>query len=123
MGKKTAMTPCLQGWLRHLQCAERQGITLSQYAQSAGLKVGSLYEAKRRLGRLGAVEPNRAAPGSQPRTGEFLPVQVLPVPKSISVAAAPGAVCRLRTAHGLVIECADWPPASWMAALISAGTP
>jgi hypothetical protein len=121
MGKTTRMTPSLQGWLKHLRNAERQGAALTEYARSAGVKVGSLYEAKRRLVRLGVLGQVAAASGRPATKGEFLPV-VVERPRSAPAAAATsGAVCRLRTPSGWVIECADWPPAIWMAGLMSGG--
>ncbi len=44
-------------WLGHLRAAERSGETIKDYAARRGLSVQSLYQAGKRLRRLGVIEP------------------------------------------------------------------
>lgn len=115
MSKNTVLTPSLRGWQEHLRRAERQGVTLVQYARAAGVSVGSLYEAKRQLA-LRSMRAQGATPvASAVRNAPFVPVQVVSPP------CPSAAVCRLRSPRGWLIECAEWPPGSWLARVIGGG--
>ncbi len=102
MPKSRSLTPRLRFWAAHLRaCAERRQ-ALSQYAAEHGLAVGALYEAKRRLKRLGAL-PVSAAP-------RFVRVTEI-------AAAAPAAVlCRVHLRNGMVVETAGAEVAAVLAA-------
>ena len=56
-----------QYWLDHIKAAEAGGGTIADYAVAHDLKVGSLYEWRRKLRRQGLL------PG-KPRTKGFIPV-------------------------------------------------
>jgi hypothetical protein len=108
------LTQSERGWLEHLRRAQEQGLTLVDYAQSAGVKVGSLYEARRRIARRGVQRPlGEIATRKVP---EFITVQAEP---SVRVSAEP--VCRVRHPGGWDIECTSWPPAAWVAELFGGG--
>jgi hypothetical protein len=51
------LTPVQQKWLQHLRAAERSGGTIKDYAARKSLPVRSLYQAGKRLRRLGLLEP------------------------------------------------------------------
>jgi hypothetical protein len=117
MQKSRELTPSEQRWLRHLRRAQEQGVTLVDYARSAGVKVGSLYEARHSLARKGVQVREAVAEVSPRKSGEFITVQV--EPSAVPVAGEP--VCRLRHPGGWIIECADWPVASWVAQIFGGG--
>jgi hypothetical protein len=116
MSTEQELTQSDRGWLDHLRRAHAERVTLVEYARAAGLKVGSLYEARRTLQRKGVRVPgaNAVAVNEQKPAG-FVPVRVLP-----AAVSATTAVCRLRHGSGWVIECASWPDASWLTALLGA---
>jgi hypothetical protein len=73
MSKSTELTPSEQRWLRHLRRAQERGVTWVDYARSAGVKVGSLYEARHRIARKGI--PVRESIAEIPRkSAEFVAV-------------------------------------------------
>ena len=89
-----------------LQAAQREGKTLSDYAKTRGLPIRELYDALSCLRRNGALPRS----GRKPRN-KFVAVRVAPeTPPRVSGAA----VCRIVSREGYVIECAQWPPASWL---------
>jgi hypothetical protein len=76
--------------------------------------VGALYAIRRQLARKGY------ASGSPTPTAKFMKQPAFVAVRVAEAAAAGGeAVCRLRHPSGWTIECRDWPPASWMAALLA----
>jgi hypothetical protein len=101
-------------YLDHAQRAQAQGLTLAQYCRVSGVSVQSLYNAKRELKRKGATGVG-APKSSEP--GDFIAVRVAHSPAS----AGGGAVCRLRAANGWVLECTDWPSASWIIECLGGG--
>lgn len=114
MSTEPELTRSDRGWLEHLRRAHAEGVTLVEYARAAGLKVGSLYEARRTLQRKGMRVPaGNAVAVKEQKPPEFLPVRVLPAPVSATTA-----VCRVRHASGWVIECAAWPEAAWIVAVL-----
>jgi hypothetical protein len=58
MQKSRELTPSELRWLRHIRRALEQGVTLVDYARSAGVKVGSLYEARHSIARKGVELPS-----------------------------------------------------------------
>ncbi len=102
-----------------LEAARKAGMSLSDYAKAEGLAIRELYDAIAALRRRGVLP---ATDRPRPRKRPFLAVQVVNAAKRVPVMAQPaprsGMVCRLVQAGGLVIECGEWPPAGWVAALI-----
>lgn len=91
-----------------LQSAKREGKTLTDYAKAHGLEVRELYDSLAGLRRKGLL------PGGRRRSrSKFVAVRVAAEP----MPSRTGAVCRIVTREGFVIECAQWPPASWLAGL------
>lgn len=91
------LTPGQREWLEHLRAAERSGETIKDYAARRGLSVQSLYQAGKRLRRLGVIEPcvrRRRETAASP----FVKVE--------PAAARPetGPAWRIRLPSGLVFE-------------------
>jgi hypothetical protein len=78
--------------------------------------VGALYAIRRQLARKGYAQ---ASPTPTPRIKKKPAFVAVRVAEAASAAAGGEAVCRLRHPDGWTIECRDWPPASWMVALLA----
>lgn len=103
-----------------LQCVEgarAAGMALSDYAASRRLPVRQVYDALVPLRKKGFL-PRSAGSAQSP----FVAVRVLststqtPTPST----GGPRVVCRIAQGGGPVIECAEWPPPAWLAALLGA---
>jgi hypothetical protein len=105
----TSMTEKQRIALEALQAAQGEGKTLTDYARSRGLDVRELYDALAALRRKGAL-PRTA----RKQRNKFVAVRVATEapPRGNGIA-----VCRIVSCEGYVIECAQWPPASWLASL------
>jgi hypothetical protein len=112
------LTEKQQHALEHVERARSAGMSLSDYARAHGVEVRPIYDSMAALRKKGLLTP------SAPRTeSAFVAVRV----SARSEVSAPPAstiqgsslMCRLRIGAAL-IECAEWPPASWLAALASA---
>lgn len=94
--------------------ARERGVALSAQAREQGLNQRVIYDAVAALRRKGVLPPGR--PLRPVVAGDFLAVRVAPSADAPVIGAS---VCRLRIGAAL-IECNQWPPASWLASL-SAG--
>lgn len=98
-----------------MEGARSEGVELSEYAEAHGLIIRELYDAIACLRRKGLLpKPMRKA------KSKFVAVQV--VPPSEPTQALParptsGVLCRIVCAGGPMIECTQWPPPAWLAAL------
>ena len=99
-----------------MEAACKEGCSLTEYARAQGLAVRELYDALAALRRRGVL----------PKTGrrtpsKFVSVQVeRPIARAAPISRLPeitGTLCRIVHAGGYVIECLQWPPASWVATL------
>lgn len=103
--------------LEHLRQAEEQGKSFSQYCREQNLSFNQWYWVKREMMRKGVIaEAGKAktktkARGTSARPAGFVPVRVN--------AAAAAVVCRVCHPSGWVLECASFPQAQWLAALLS----
>jgi len=101
-----------------LEAARQAGMTLSDYAKAHGLEVRPVYDAIAALRRRGAL-PGTDRP--RKRKSKFVAVRVTsssaPVTE-VAPAGRSGLVCRLVCAPGWVIECGEWPPPSWLSAVL-----
>ncbi len=95
---EAALTPGQHEWLQHLRAAARSGETIKEYAARRGLSVQSLYQAGKRLRRLGVIEPRtprrRKAPVSR-----FVRVEPATARRET------GASWRIRLPSGVIFEC------------------
>ena len=98
--------------LAHLEEAKKLGLNFSRYCREKDLSFHQWAWVKRALMRKGVVG-RRGAEKAQ--AAGFVAVRVAP---AASVAAAT-TVCRIRHPSGWTIECASYPEASWMSALLS----
>jgi hypothetical protein len=111
------MTDKQRRGMEALEAAQGAGLSLSEYAKVHGLVVRELYDGIAALRKRGVLPKSARGPK---RVSRFVPVQVVS-----SAVAMPsrspirgGMVCRLIHANGLVIECGEWPPAAWLAAVL-----
>ncbi len=91
------LTPGQRKSLGHLRAAERSGGTIKDYAAQRGLSVQSLYQAGKRLRRLGVLEP-RVQRRRERAASAFVKVE--------PAAARPetGPAWRIRLPSGVVFE-------------------
>jgi hypothetical protein len=100
--------------LTHLRQARELGVSFSQYCREKNLKMNQWTWIKRVLVRKGAIDGSRRAGKTKP--AGFVPVRIAP---AAAAAATTTTVCRIRHPSGWTIECASFPEASWMSALMS----
>ena len=101
-----------------LEGARRAGVPLSDYAKAKGLATRPVYDAIAALRRRGAL-PGTDRP--RKRKSKFVAVRVTSSPVAVAEGARvarSGMVCRLVCEHGWVIECGEWPPPSWLSAVL-----
>jgi hypothetical protein len=106
--------------LAHLRQAKELGVSFSQYCRDRDLKVHQWSWVKRALIRKGVIDGRRRV--VKAKSSGFVPVRIAPpaVAAATPTATAPTAtVCRIRHPLGWTIECASFPEASWMSALMS----
>jgi hypothetical protein len=98
-----------------MEGARSEGVALSRYAKAHGLIIRELYDAIACLRRKGLLpKPMRKA------KSRFVEVRVLaPGEPALAVSARPtgGVLCRIVCPRGPMIECIQWPPPAWLAAL------
>ena len=94
-----------------LEGAQRAGVPLSDYAKVKGLELRPVYDAIATLRRRGVL-PRSDRP--RKRKSKFVAVRV----RSSPIAVRSGMVCRLVCAQGWAIECGEWPPPSWLSAVL-----
>jgi hypothetical protein len=99
------MTELQRRSLEHFERSRREGLSIQAYARAYGIQAQQIYDAVGRLRRRGAL-PDQAA-GS----GKFIAVEIAPT--SIGTPT----VCRMLAPGGVVIECLQWPPRSWLESL------
>jgi hypothetical protein len=89
-------------WLRHHEACEKSGLTAKAYARRHRLSIQGLYQARKRLRGLGALETaaQRRSKAKPEAGGGFARVEV---------AAAPKPRYRVRLPNGALIE---WEGAS-----------
>jgi hypothetical protein len=93
--------------------ARNEGVALSKYAEGHGLVIREVYDAIACLRRKGLLPKPKS---------KFVAVRVVAPsePKQALPARHPsGALCRIVCSHGSMIECMQWPPPAWVAALMS----
>jgi hypothetical protein len=94
---EAGLTPAQHEWLQHLRAAKRSGQTIKDYAARRGLPVQALYQAGKRLRRLGVLEA-RIRGRREPAASAFVKVE--------PAAARPetGPAWRIRLPSGVVFE-------------------
>lgn len=99
-----------------LEGARREGVALSEYAKARGLTIREVYDSIACLRRKGLLpKPAKKAKST------FVAVRVAG-PNARAVASTRCAIggdvlCRIVCLKGAMIECTQWPPPTWVAAL------
>jgi hypothetical protein len=105
--KNEEMTELQRQSLEHLERARGEGLSVGAYARAHGIPAQQIYDTVGRLRRRGVLSEK---PGKG--RDKFIKVKIsAPTPPSNT------AVCRMLMPGGLVIECLQWPPRSWLADL------
>jgi len=104
------LTERQQYWLAQLREAEQLGEPLKHYAKRLGLSSHSMYEAKRRLRKLGVLA---SAAEPKPAPAEFVRVAVA------GRAPAPRTPFQVRLASGAVLEWSEAPAGDALRELVS----
>jgi hypothetical protein len=107
--KVEALSERERACLAHLEEAKKLGVSFSQYCRDRQISMHQWTWIKRALVRKGVIGKRRQAERS--KAAGFVPVRVAP-------AAAAMPTCRIRHPSGWTIECASYPEASWMSALM-----
>ena len=106
--KNEGLTALQREALEHLEKARQEGLSVSAYARARGIPAQRIFDATGRLRRRGAL------PGKSAKSGKFIAVKIAP-PLSVSAT-----VCRISVPGGLIVECQQWPPRSWLDSLTRA---
>lgn len=109
--KQRQAIECLEG-------ARSEGVALSAYVRARGLGVREVYDAIAALRRKGALPaaPRMRKPFVAVRVG----ANAARTSNDATGVEVRGAVlCRVLIGAGAVIECGEWPPAMWLAALLA----
>jgi hypothetical protein len=122
MSMTATMTEKQRQAVAAMEAARSQGCSLMKYAQANGLDAQRIYSILTMLRRRGLLPKSERKRGSA-----FVAVHVqpsatpsLPIPSAAVTAAR--VVCRIVPRHGEVIECLQWPPPNWVAALCRGST-
>jgi hypothetical protein len=102
------MTVNQQRALECVQQARKRGIALCVYAREQGLSERVIYDAVAALRRKGILPA--AGSTAAPTMSDFVAVRMAPM------SAMHSTVCRVQVGSTL-IECHQWPPATWLATL------
>lgn len=97
--------------LAHLEEAKKSGLNFSRYCREKHLSFHQWAWVKRVLVRKGVI-------GERPRTEPAKAASFVAVRVAAPVATTT-TVCRIRHPSGWMIECASYPEASWVLALLS----
>jgi hypothetical protein len=92
--------------LDHLEQAQSLDVPLTEYAAAYNVDVKDLYAGKAQLVKKGLLPGRTSSLGR----ADFVPVRI--------AAGRAATVCRLAHPAGWVIECASWPEASWVLAVM-----
>ena len=103
--------------LKAFEGARQAGQRLSDFVKARGLPLRPVYDAVAALRERGVLPPTERA---HRRKGGFVAVRVTaPASMTPSVPTRGGLVCRLVHQEGFVIECAEWPPATWVRSVMA----
>jgi hypothetical protein len=95
-----------------LEGARSEGVALSQYAKTRGLAIREVYDSIACLRRKGLLpKPTKKAKST------FVAVRVAGPNARTHSAIGSDVVCRIVCLKGAMIECTQWPPPTWVAAL------
>lgn len=98
-----------------MEGARSEGVALSKYAEAHGLVIREIYDAIACLRRKGLLPKPMRKPKSK-----FVAVRVVAPSEpaqTLPSRSASGVLCRIVRPGGPMIECMQWPPPNWVAAL------
>ena len=101
-----------EGLIAHVRRAEAGKVPLTQYCQSNGLNVQSVYNLRSRFARNQGGRRQAPVARKRKRVTPFVAVRVA------TQATPASAACRLQV-KGWVIECASLPSVAWVAGLMA----
>ena len=104
--KNESMTKLQREALEHWEKARQEGVSISAYARTHEIPAQRIYDAVGRLRRRGALSDHSV------KRSKFIAVKIAPPPPSSNAT-----VCRMLAPGGLVIECLQWPPRTWLESL------
>ena len=117
MKTATEMTEKQRRAVEALEGARNEGLALSKYAKKHDLALRELYDGIAALRRKGVLaQPQRKRP-----SGRFVAVRLAEQTAPATGSRSSTALCRI-VQQGCVIECLQWPPPSWLAALTPGST-
>ena len=114
--KAEGVTDGQRSWLAHVQRAEGRGETLTEYAKRHGLKVSSLYEAKRRLRGAGLLPPAEGSSSRKASRRRFVALAVRREPTPVESRGG----FRIQLPNGTVLEWSEAPAAERLRELLGA---
>lgn len=114
--KAGGLTDRQRSWLRHVRRAEGRGEALTEYAKRHGLKVSSLYEAKRRLRRSGLLPPAEETSSRKVSRRRFVALAVRREPAAVETRGG----FRIQLPNGTVLEWSEAPAAEKLRELLGA---
>lgn len=116
MARKTAgaLTARDRFWLGHLQAIARSKESATVYTSREGLSVGALWQAERRLEKLGAWTRRARARGGRRAAGRVSFARVA-VPSGVARLATE---VRVRVGGGVELAWSTPPEVEWVAALV-----
>jgi hypothetical protein len=96
-----------------LEGSRREGVALSHYAKARGLAIREVYDSIACLRRKGLLPKS-----AKKAKSTFVAVRVAgPSTPALARAAGSDVLCRIVCSKGAMIECTQWPPPTWVAAL------
>jgi hypothetical protein len=104
--------------LGHLEQAKKLGVSFSRYCREKELSLHQWAWVKRVLVRKGVISERHRVEEPKAVVG-FAPVRIAPAAATLTTTATAATGCRIRHPSGWTIECAGYPEASWMLALMS----
>lgn len=105
-----------RSWLMHVQRAEGRDEALTEYAKRHGLKVSSLYEARRRLRRAGLLPPAEGTSSRKASRRGFVALAVRREPAAVETRGG----FRIQLPNGTVLEWSEAPAAERLRELLGA---
>ena len=102
--------------LEHVGRARSQGMKLSDYAKAHGVSARAIYDGMAALRHKGVLPRGKVSSKSA-----FVAVRVtsstVPTTPVVHTDQRSAMLCRVLIGGAAVIECAEWPPVAWLAAL------
>jgi hypothetical protein len=112
MKTATGITERQQRAADALEAARSKGLTLSEYAKRHALPLRELYDGIAALRRKGVLPKPQGGRASS----RFVAIRIAESTPKRASSSSSIPLCRI-IQPGCVIECLQWPPPSWLAAL------